>query len=195
MSENFRTEEREHRLKSVLDNRYIDLQLILEEIHNTHNISAILRTADGLGIHNINLVYTSEESFKINPLITKGVHKWMNIMQFETLKQAVTPLKEKNFMIYSTGFAKDAIPILDVDFTVPCAIILGNEHEGVSEYAQSISDKTIYLPMFGFSQSFNVSVANAIILSEARRQRILKGNHGNMPEEMKKEIFKKWIKL
>ncbi|HDS09447.1 MAG TPA: RNA methyltransferase [Firmicutes bacterium] len=195
MAENFRTKDREDRLRSVLDNRYADLQLILEEIHNTHNISAILRTADGLGVQNINLIYTAEESFRINPLITKGVHKWMNINQFETVKQAVLPLKEAGYKIYSTGFSKDSVPFLEVDFTLPCAIILGNEHEGVSDFAKSISDKTIYLPMFGFSQSFNVSVANAIILSEARRQRIIKGNSGNIPEEMKEEIFQKWIKL
>ncbi|MCK4665231.1 hypothetical protein KAU33_00680, partial [Candidatus Dependentiae bacterium] len=104
-------------------------------------------------------------------------------------------LKKENLKIYATGFTKEAVPFLEVDFTIPCAIILGNEHEGVSKFAQEISDDVIYIPMHGFAQSFNVSVANAIILSEARRQRLQKEIEGTYSKIEIEEYFKKWIKL
>ncbi len=195
MEEIDRTSNRKARLKSVLRKRYKDLHLILEEIHNVHNISAILRTADGFGLQNINLVYSAEEDFKINPLVSQGVQKWMNINLFLTLKEAVDSLRKENLTIYATGLTKEAVPFLEVDFTIPCAIILGNEHEGVSKFAQEISDKVIYIPMHGFAQSFNVSVANAIILSETRRQRLQKEIGGTYSETEIEEYFKKWIKL
>ena len=195
MEEIDRTQKRQARLKSVLMKRYKDLHLILEEIHNVHNISAILRTADGFGLQNINLVYSAEEVFKINPLVSQGVQKWMDINFFITLKEAVDSLKKENVKIYATGFKKEAVPFLEADFTIPCAIILGNEHEGVSQFACEISDEVIYIPMSGFAQSFNVSVANAIILSEARKQRLQKDIGGTYSEKEIEEYFKKWIKL
>lgn len=190
-----RTNRRKNRLRSVLENRYTDLQLILEEIHNVHNISAILRTADGFGIQNINLVYSLDDKFRFNPMITQGVHKWLDIHLHNTIPEMLKKLREKNLKIYATGFSDSSVDFREVDYTVPCAIMLGNEHEGVSMYSQEHSDDVIYIPMKGFSQSFNVSVANSIILSEARRQRESAGNSGNMSPEMIEEYFKKWIEL
>lgn len=190
-----RTERRKNRLKKVLKHRYTDLQLVLEEIHNVHNISAILRTADGFGIQKVNLIYSLKDKFRFNPMITQGVHKWLDIEFHDSLPDTFKYLKDQGLKVYVTGFSKRAKDFREVDYTQPCAIMLGNEHQGVSLYSREHADEVVYIPMRGFSQSFNVSVANSILLSEARRQREAAGNSGNMPGKMKEEYFKKWIEL
>ena len=190
-----RTEDRKERLRDVLTRRYSDLQLILEEIHNIHNISAILRTADGVGIQHVNLVYSAEEAFRFNPVVTQGVQKWLDLHWFDTIPRVINKLKKEGLKIYATGFSEEAVSFLEVDFTESCAIMLGNEHDGVSEIAQEQADQVIYIPMKGFVQSYNVSVATAIILAEARRQREANGLTGNLPEEVQEEYFQKWVKL
>ena len=183
-----KTEARTKKIEEVITNKQPDLSVVLENIHDPHNASAILRTCDAVGIADIHLLYTKETFPIINSKSSASANKWINIIQYnniENLKNNI--LKEEN-NIYATCIDKNAISIFDIDWTQPSTIIVGNENRGVSNQIMKICNKKIFIPMNGMVQSLNVSVATAIILYEALRQRNLKNMYPN------KKLSEKWIK-
>ncbi len=149
--------------------RQPDLTLCLEEVHKPHNVSAVIRSADAVGIHDLHAVWPE----KIKTLVSSaaGSNSWVNVHNHDTLGDAVTLLKSQCMQILATHLSDSAVDFRAIDFTRPTCIIMGSEKTGISQEAIRLADQHIMIPMSGMVQSLNVSVAAAVILYEAQRQR------------------------
>jgi len=188
------SEKRLETIERVVRNRQLDLTVIIENIHDAHNVAAIFRTADAVGIDEVSLLYTREKFPALHPKVTAGGSKWVKQRKFSDPQELATDLKDRGFTLYSTHLAKDSVSIHDIDWTQPSAIILGNENRGVSTDLTDLADKNIIIPMFGMVKSLNVSVATAVILFEACRQRISQGVYpnGGLDNEWLEEMTERW---
>ncbi|PSO47411.1 MAG: tRNA (guanosine(18)-2'-O)-methyltransferase TrmH [Cyanobacteria bacterium SW_9_44_58] len=165
---------RYHRLRNVLNRRQTDLTVLLEDVNKPHNFSAIIRTCDAVGVFSAHAVY---EQGKVPAFseTAQGSQKWVNIHSHPDLQTAATHLKRRDFTIYAAHLSEKAVDYCTPDYTRPSAILFGAEKWGVSEEAMALADQAIYIPMLGMVQSLNVSVAAAVILFEAQRQRLAAG--------------------
>lgn len=171
----FKTEKRLKKIEKVAIARQFSLRVVLENIHDPHNVSAIFRTCDAVGVPQVDLLYTLEKFPKISKVSSASSKKWVEQRKFELTEECSVTLKQEGFKIYGTVLADEAENIYDLDLTQKVAILMGNENRGLSEEMIRACDKLIYIPMRGMIQSLNVSVATAVILYEAQRQRALKG--------------------
>ena len=196
MPDRFLTEERKARLKYVLARRQPDLTLVLNNIHDPHNVSAILRSCDAFGVFGIHLYYTKEKFPSLANSSSGSAKKWIELTRHREAGAMIASLRSQSMQIIGTGFSPLARPIMDVDFTRPTAIILGNEHRGMDPDVKAHVPDEIYIPMFGMVQSLNVSVAAATILYEAMRQRRAAGMYDESPldEDKFEEVYADWCK-
>jgi tRNA (guanosine-2'-O-)-methyltransferase len=190
----FKTEKRLQKIEKAASFRQPTLTVVLENIHDPHNVSAIFRTCDAVGVQKVNLVYTIELFPKVSRISSASANKWIDVQKFYSASECVNELRKNCYRIYISMLDKKAVDLFDLDLTEPCAIILGNEHRGVSEEFQKLADKTFYIPMRGMIQSLNVSVAAAVTLYEAQRQRATKGmyNISSYNEEELNSLIDKW---
>ena len=196
MPDRFLTEERKARLKYVLARRQPDLTLVLNNIHDPHNVSAILRSCDAFGVFGIHLYYTKERFPSLANSSSGSAKKWIDLTRHREAETMVASLRGQGMQIVGTGFSPLARPLMDIDFTRPTAIILGNEHRGMDPDVKAHVPDEIYIPMFGMVQSLNVSVAAATILYEAMRQRRAAGMYDESPldEDKFEEVYADWCK-
>lgn len=169
------TERRVAKMRAVLARRQPDLTLVLANIHDPHNVSAIYRSCDAFGIKNVHLYYTTTAFPALGKKSSASARKWVDSKRHRDGQRMFAELRDAGFTILSTTFSEKAAPVWECDFLRPTAIILGNEHEGVEEELTREADGEIYIPMLGMIQSLNVSVAAAVILAEAARQRTKAG--------------------
>ncbi len=190
------TPERMNRMMEVLEKRQPDLTVVMEKLKNPHNISAILRTCDAVGIQYVHIV---EESgvVALSRNVSRGSAQWLDISFYDDSLKCVEKLKNQKFKIYVTAVNSKAKDFREVDYTIPCAVVVGTELEGVSPGLIEHADECIVIPMVGFVQSFNVSVATAIILYEAFKQRDSKGmySYPRISESERKRILSKWTSI
>lgn len=169
------SENRLSRIREVLAMRQKDLALVLDNIHDPHNVSAILRSCDAFGVPRVHLHYTSTAFPHLGKKSSASARKWVECVRHADAAALAVRLDAEGIGLVSTGFSPRAVPVCDFDFTRPTAVVFGNEHSGVSpELARYVAGE-IYIPMRGMVQSLNVSVAAAIILHEAQRQRAAAG--------------------
>ncbi|MDJ0844332.1 tRNA (guanosine(18)-2'-O)-methyltransferase TrmH [Crocosphaera sp.] len=164
---------RYHRIKQVLEKRQPDLTVLTEDVHKPHNLSAIIRTCDAVGILDVHSINTTDE-FPTFSQVSQGSDKWIFLHTHPDIKTAINHLKRQKFKIYAAHFTDKSLDYRDIDYTQPTAILLGAEKWGVSKQAANLVDGHIIIPMLGMVQSLNVSVAAAVILFEAQRQRLAK---------------------
>jgi tRNA (guanosine-2'-O-)-methyltransferase len=191
-----KTEKRKNKITSVIKSRQKSLHVVLENIHDPHNVSAIFRTCDSVGIGKVSLVYNLDEFPKIGKKSSASAYKWVGKEKFKTMKDCAAKLKENGYKIFVSSIAKDSKNIYDLDLTQKTAIVFGNEHRGVSKEAEQVADEKFVIPMYGMVQSLNVSVAAAVVLYEALRQRRIKAMY-NKSEFSKEELdskINKWMK-
>lgn len=169
------TEARRKKIQTALSHRQPDLTIVMENIHDPHNVSAMLRSADAVGVTDVNLIYTYEEFPKLGKKSSASATKWIEKQRFTSVGDCYDALRKRGFLICATHLAKDAVSLYDLDLTKKIALVFGNEHRGVSEEAAELADLNFQIPMMGMIQSLNVSVACAVTLFEAFRQRLLKG--------------------
>jgi len=171
-----RSAERQSRIGSTLARRQPGLVVVLENVHDPHNIGAILRSCDAVGVMRVLMLYTIEEppNIKATPSAS-GVVKWLEFERFTSVKNCYESLRGDGFQILATKIEPAARTIFSFDLTRPTAIVVGNEHRGISDEAAAHADHLVYIPMMGMAESVNVSVASAICLFEAMRQRLSKG--------------------
>lgn len=173
-----RSEKRTNKIFSVLSHRQPDLTIVIENIHDPHNVSAMLRSADAVGIHEVQLVYTKEKFPKVGKKSSSSANKWVERRKFDSIPACYGCLRNEGFTIYATRLDDAARNLYSMDLTVKAALVFGNEHAGVSDEAASLADATIMIPMMGMIQSLNVSVACAVTLYEALRQRLGEKKYG-----------------
>jgi tRNA (guanosine-2'-O-)-methyltransferase len=172
-----RTERRLNRLEQVLRHRQPDITVVMENIHDPHNVSAVLRSCDAAGVMEVQLIYTDVDFPNIGKKSSASAKKWVELRQFENVKDCYKKLHEEGFAIFATHLEEKAKSLYEIDMTKKIAIVVGNEHKGVSSEAARLADSILQVPMFGMIQSLNVSVATAVILFEAVRQRIASGQY------------------
>jgi tRNA (guanosine-2'-O-)-methyltransferase len=170
-----KTEKRTSKIISVINSRQPSLRVVLENIHDPHNVSAVFRTCDAAGVPKVSLVYYKESFPKIGKKSSASAFKWVEREKYKSIIECYQNLRNDGFIIYASSISNESINLYELDFTKKTAIVLGNEHRGVSEEAADLADKKFLIPMHGMVQSLNVSVAAAVILYEALRQRTAKG--------------------
>ncbi|MDR2744110.1 MAG: tRNA methyltransferase [Desulfovibrio sp.] len=166
-----RTPERRARLAGVLRHRQPDLTLVLSNIHDPHNVSAVYRSCDASGVGQVHLYYTSSPFPVLGEKSSASARKWVESVRHAGSESLLRALRAGHMQILATGFSETSAPLRHWDFTRPTAVMLGNEHSGVDKELRDLADGELHIPMYGMIQSFNVSVAAAIILAEAVRQR------------------------
>ncbi len=172
---NNRTPERQARIERVLQQRQPSLTLVLANIHDPHNVSAIYRSCDAFGVPEVHLYYTDTPFPALGKRTSASARKWVDTVRHKDKESLLNTLKGQGMQILATSCTDTARPARLWDLTRPTAIIMGNEHSGVASELTTDVDGEIYIPMRGMIQSFNVSVAAAVLLAEADRQRDEKG--------------------
>lgn len=169
-----KTANRTNKIISVINARQQSLQVVLENIHDPHNVSAIFRTCDAVGIGKVSLIYNYEQFPRIGKKSSASAFKWVEKQKYKNVDDCYKSLKNDGFKIYASSISHESRNLFDLDLSQKVAIVLGNEHRGVSGEAVKNADEIFLVPMRGMVQSLNVSVAAAVILYEAMRQRLNK---------------------
>ena len=162
---------RTEKIDRALTRRQPTLTVVLENIHDPHNVNAILRSCDAVGVLGVHLLYYIEKFPKLAHGTSSGAYKWMDYHRHSNVGECFDTLRRDGFQILATRIDEHSVSIYDCDLTKPTAIVLGNEHRGISDEVIAKADRTIYIPMMGMAESLNVSVASAVCLFEAFRQR------------------------
>ncbi len=184
------TPERHQRILSMLNNRQPDLTVCMEGVHKAHNLAAVVRTCDAIGVSEVHAVWKNEQ-MRVSGGIATGSQNWVDVHNYTSTKEAISVLKEKNMQVLVTNLSEKAVDFREIDYTKPTAIILGQEKFGASKEALELADQDIIIPMIGMVQSLNVSVANAVVLYEAQRQREAAGMYGKptIDEEVRQRML------
>ncbi len=181
------------RLQAVLNCRMADLTVLLEHVEKPHNISAIIRSCDAVGVLDAHIISKENRTLTFNST-AQGSQKWVYLNQHASIDLAVKSLKEKGFHLYGTNLGIHSRDYRECNFCGPTAFILGAEKWGLSKAATELMDESIFIPMRGMVQSLNVSVAAATLLFEALRQRQSAGvtplgGEGLDPDLYKQRLF------
>jgi tRNA (guanosine-2'-O-)-methyltransferase len=189
------TPERKDKLLSVIKRRQDDLAVVLENVQDPHNISAVMRTCDAVGVQDIYVLNTRiPRHKKFGPRSSSSAAKWLTVHQFDNAAECFAALRTKYQRILTTHLASDSVNLYEIDFTGSIALVFGNEHSGVSEDIRQLADGNFLIPQMGIIRSLNISVACAVSLYEAYRQKSLAGHyaHEKLSSELQEELFKNW---
>lgn len=171
------TPERIAKVNAILDKRQNDLAIIMENVTDPHNIAAVMRTCDAVGISEIFVLNTKINTHKrFGAKSSSSAKKWVRVRQFTSLEECMQAVRSKYAKVYSTHLGEKSKSIYEMDFTQSCALVFGNESEGVSEDILAQCDGNFIIPQMGIIQSLNISVACAVTIYEAFRQKHL-ANH------------------
>lgn len=163
------TEKRIEKIKRVVALRRTDLVIVLEDIYDPHNAAAIFRTCDSFGIQDVYIISENEKMIdpkKVGKKSSSSANKWIDFHMYTNTKECVMALKRKNFTVVGSVLREGAQTIYGYTWPEKTALILGNEHNGLSQQAQKMCDQVIYIPMSGMVQSLNVSVAAGILIAD-----------------------------
>jgi len=191
-----RTDERLEKTRRVVEKRQPTLTLVMENINDPHNLSAVLRSCDAVGVYEVSLIYYGTQQMpKLGEKSSASAYKWVELNMYGSVEECYAKLRKEGKKIYSTHMAKDAVSLYDLDLTGPVALVFGNEHTGVSEEAAEQADGNFLIPQVGMIQRLNISVAAAVSLFEAFRQRQSKGMYDKIQfdEENFDSILKEWL--
>ncbi|MGZ3771417.1 MAG: TrmH family RNA methyltransferase [Bdellovibrio sp.] len=177
------TEERRKKIERVVSLRNFDTAVVLEGIYDRGNISAVMRSAEGLGFGNFHVIET-QEKFKEANRVTQGADKWVEVQKWKKTADCVKALKDQGYKICVTHLDEKSKPLHDIDFSGKTALVLGNEKDGVTPEMIAAADERIIIPMSGFVQSFNISVAGALSLYHISQDRLKRiGTNASLTEE------------
>lgn len=175
------TPERNARLTSVLDKRQPGLTVVLENVADPHNISAVMRTADAVGVQDIYILNTKiPRHKKWGAKSSSSAAKWLSVHQFTDAAECFEAVRKNYDKVYTTHLAENSVELYDLNLTERVALVFGNEHSGVSEEVLQYADGNFLIPQVGIIKSLNISVACAVTLYEASRQRIIAGMYNTV---------------
>ncbi|MGZ8549590.1 MAG: TrmH family RNA methyltransferase [Chitinophagaceae bacterium] len=183
------------KLTSVLDKRQEAITVVLENVFDPHNISAVMRTCDAVGIQEIYILNTKiPRHKKWGSRSSSSAQKWLTVHQYENAEECFSSLRKRYSSILTTHLSDDAVSLYQVDFTKSIALVFGNEHNGVSDEIRTLADGNFVIPQVGIIQSLNISVACAVTLYEAYRQKDLAGhyNRQSLDEIRYNELLHEW---
>jgi tRNA (guanosine-2'-O-)-methyltransferase len=172
------TTERQKKIEAVLAKRQNNLTVVLENVFDPHNISAVMRSCDAVGIMEIYVLNTKIlRHTKWGERSSSSAHKWLTVHQHSNIAECLQELKQKYEKILTTHLSSDAISLYEVNLTEKVALVFGNEHDGVSEELRALCDGNFIIPQVGMIRSLNISVACAVTLYEAFRQKQKAGHY------------------
>ena len=183
------SERRKERLKKTVSNRLDKLTIVAEGTHLRHNLSAIIRTAESFGVSSVHLISSEEQKMSG---AAKGAERWIDLVIHKNTKQCFDFLKSKGFQIFVADFQNDSYTPDTVPIQEPVAIVMGTELVGVSDEARTLSDGSIIIPMYGLTQSLNVSVASACLVQRIST-RMRAAGFGKMSLEEQTALMNQWI--
>ena len=178
------TPERYDRLTLVLNKRQPDLTVVLENVFDPHNISAVMRTADAVGMQDIFILNNKIPPHrKWGAKSSSSAAKWLTVHQYTDAAECFAELRKRYKKIYTTHLSSDAVGLHQLNLTEPVALVFGNEHSGVSEEIIAMADGNFIIPQVGIIKSLNISVACAVTLYEAYRQKNNAGHYDRIKLE------------
>jgi tRNA (guanosine-2'-O-)-methyltransferase len=189
------TPERHHKLTSVLNKRQGDIAIVMENVFDPHNISAVMRTCDAVGVQDIYILNTKiPRHKKWGFKSSSSAAKWLTVHQYEDAAECFKSLRSRYSKILTTHLSSDAVGLHDIDMRQSIALVFGNEHSGVSDEVRAMADGNFIIPQVGIIQSLNISVACAVTLYEAFRQKNIAGhyNQQRLDKDRYQEIFEQW---
>ncbi len=189
------TPERTEKLLKVLSKRQSNLTVVMENVQDPHNISAVMRTCDAVGIQDIYILNTKiPRHKKFGAKSSSSALKWLTIHQFDNNEECFAALRKNYKTILTTHLSSNAIGLHDINFTESIALVFGNEHEGVTEEVRALADGNFIIPQMGIIQSLNISVACAVTIYEALRQKTNAGHYSNisLPKDRMENLMAEW---
>jgi tRNA (guanosine-2'-O-)-methyltransferase len=189
------TPERTARIQSVLDKRQGNLTVVLENVFDPHNISAVMRTCDAVGVQDLYVLNTKIPPHKkFGRKSSSSAEKWLTIHQFTDAADCFRVLRSRYSRILTTHLDSDAVSLHAIDFTTSIALVFGNEHSGVSDEIRAMADGNFIIPQVGIIKSLNISVACAVTLYEALRQKTAKGQYAqrSLSQDRYLGLYKEW---
>jgi tRNA (guanosine-2'-O-)-methyltransferase len=185
-------------VQGALECRQRDLTVVLENVHDPHNVSAVLRSCDAVGVLTVHTIYSEEEPPQqaFARTISASAAKWIAVEQHDSVITCYRQLRANGFLIAATALTAESRDLYDLDLTQPVALVFGNEMRGVSDEALTAADLAVSIPMMGMVQSLNISVACAVTLFEAMRQRRQSGAYDRptLSEEERAVMEVEWLK-
>jgi len=189
------TPERTNKLINVLLRRQANITVVMENVHDPHNISAVMRTCDAVGIQDIYILNTKiPRHKKWGSKSSSSAAKWLTVHQYTDAETCFAHLRKYYHRIYATQLSSDAISLFDIDFTKSIALIFGNEHDGVSREIKNMADASFMIPQVGIIQSLNISVACAATIYEAFRQKKIAHHYdrASLTEQRINKLMTEW---
>jgi tRNA (guanosine-2'-O-)-methyltransferase len=189
------TPQREQRITQVLDKRKDDLTIVLENVFDPHNISAVMRTCDAVGVQDIYILNTRiPRHKKWGAKSSSSAAQWLTIHQYTDAGECLAALRGRADHIFTTHLTGDAVSLYDMDLTGRIALVFGNEHSGVSDEIHALADGNFIIPQMGIIKSLNISVACAVTLYEAFRQKNAAGHYRqrSLAPARYEQLLKEW---
>src|SRR5687768_8727239 len=189
------TPERREKLVAVLNKRQDDLTIVLENVFDPHNISAVMRSCDAVGVQEIYILNSKiPRHEKWGYRSSSSALKWLTIHQFTNTKECFEAIRKKYATILTTHLTHDSVSLYNTDLTQKVALVFGNEHGGISDEVIELADGNFIIPQVGMIRSLNISVACAVSLYEAFRQKNLAGNYDTrkLPDDAFEELYAVW---
>ena len=184
-------------INNVLLQRTRQITVVMEDFYHPHNASAIMRTCDCFGIQDVYVTQRLHD-YNVNPNVVRGASKWLSLKKFEREEDSTAKcfdlLHEKKYKIVGTTSSKEYASISELDLNEPTAFIFGTEKDGLSEYAKKHVDDFVHIPMYGFTESFNVSVSAALLLKDSIERLRKESIQWELSEKEKQDLRFEWYK-
>jgi tRNA (guanosine-2'-O-)-methyltransferase len=195
--EGFVSERRRGRLVEVLDARTNHLTVVLEDVYQSHNFSAVLRSADIFGIQSINFI-ENKNKYKISEDVSMGSTQWLTLNRYQkhenNTKACLSDLKAQGYKIVATSLHKNSVTLSELDVSQPIALVFGTELTGITQDVEDMADEFVKLPMYGFTESFNISVCAALCMYELSTKIRKEVPNFGIKESEKDDIYIEWLK-
>lgn len=189
--------ERQKRIEAAAKKRQAGLTLVLEDVHDPHNAAAILRTADAFGVQTVHFVFGQTKPYnprRIGKMSSSSANLWLDFRIHQSTDDCLASLKSEGYQLVATALSDNATDLYATDLTEEkLAIVVGNEHRGLSSKATSVADNIVQIPMRGFVQSLNVSVCAALVIAEITRQRSHGMERYRLSRAEQQDLAKGWL--
>lgn len=194
----FVTANKKDKIEHVLSERTRAFTVVLEDLFKPHNASAVLRTCECYGVQDVHIVEQNHQ-YSVNPYVTRGAAKWMTLHRYDdpeasNVANCFEALKDKGYRILATSVDPQATKLQDVEVTGKMALVFGTEFDGITKYVKTHADELVYIPMLGFTDSFNISVSAAIAL-ERLMPEVRKLRDWRLEEEEKEDLRLNWYQI
>jgi tRNA (guanosine-2'-O-)-methyltransferase len=195
--EGFVSERRRGRLHDVLAERTKHMTLVLEDVYQSHNFSAVLRSADIFGIQDVHFI-ENRNNYKISEDVSMGSTQWLSLNRYQqhenNTKTCLSGLKEKGYKIVATSLHKNSVSLEELDVSQPFAMVFGTELTGITKDVEEMADEFVKLPMYGFTESFNISVCAALCMHSLSTRIRKEVPDYHLKDSEKEELYLEWLR-